>query len=125
MLQMILLGSTLLAIVSTSVATQNPPAGQRQAVATAGNAEKGKALYHKVGCYQCHNNEAQGGAAGPRLGPNPVPFARFIAYVRAPTGEMPPYTVKVMSEQELADVYAFLEARPKPPALASLPLLSR
>jgi hypothetical protein len=38
---------------------------------------------------------------------------------------MPPFTVKVMSDQELADVYAFLQARPRPPAVESIPLLAR
>ena len=86
-------------------------------------AEKGKALFSKNACFQCHNNEAQGGAAGPRLGPDPIPFQRFVAYVRAPREEMPPYTVRVMSDQELADVYAFVEARPRPPAVGNVPLL--
>ena len=44
-------------------------------------------------------------------------------YLRAPKGEMPPYTAKVMSDQDLADVYAFLRALPPAPPLSSLPLL--
>ena len=120
-----LVGATLFVALSVHVATQAPSRAQTPVTAPTGNAERGKALYQKTGCYQCHSNEAQGGSAGPRLGPNPVPFARFVAYVRAPRGEMPPYTAKVMSEQELGDVYAFLEARPRPPAVASIPLLAR
>jgi hypothetical protein len=42
--------------------------------------------------------------------------------VRKPTGEMPPYTAKVVSDQELADIYAFLKSRPHPPAAKELPL---
>jgi ubiquinol-cytochrome c reductase cytochrome c subunit len=52
-----------------------------------------------------------------------MPFRNFVAYVRAPRGEMPPYAVKVMSDQELADVYA--QSRPRPPAVNSIPLLAR
>jgi ubiquinol-cytochrome c reductase cytochrome c subunit len=89
-----------------------------------GDGENGKALFKSVGCFQCHGNEAQGGAAGPRVGPDPLPFARFVAYIRAPRGEMPPYTAKVLSEQELADVHAFLQARPRPPAIGTIPLLT-
>ena len=37
---------------------------------------------------------------------------------------MPPYTAVVLSDQDLADIYAFLEARPKPPAVNSIPLLA-
>jgi ubiquinol-cytochrome c reductase cytochrome c subunit len=120
-----LVGATLFMALSTGVATDAPSRAQTPVAAPAGNAERGKALYQKTGCYQCHSNEAQGGTAGPRIGPNPVPFARFVAYLRAPRGEMPPYTAKVISEQDLADVYAFLEARPKPLPVASIPLLAR
>jgi ubiquinol-cytochrome c reductase cytochrome c subunit len=100
-----------------------PPSSQ--AAAPPGDAEKGKALFVRNGCYQCHNYEGQGGSAGARLAPNPLPFRGFLAYVRAPRGEMPPYTAKVMTDQDLADVHAFLRSRPRPPALTSIPLLSR
>ena len=84
----------------------------------------GAMVYRRVGCYQCHVNEAQGGANGPRIGPDPIPFARFTQYVRKPTGEMPPYTEKVLSAQDLADIYAFLQARQRPPALNTIPQLA-
>jgi ubiquinol-cytochrome c reductase cytochrome c subunit len=78
----------------------------------------------KIGCNQCHGNEGHGGAAGPRLGPAPMlAFRAFANYVRAPRGEMPPYTAKVLSDQELADMYAFLVERARPPALNTIPLL--
>ena len=64
-------------------------------------------------------------AAGPRLGPDPIPFARFAQYVRSPTGEMPPYTEKVLSNQEMADIYAFVQTRPRPPAVNSIPQLAQ
>ena len=91
----------------------------------AGNAENGKTLFIKNGCYQCHNYQGQGGAAGARLAPNPLPFRAFVNYVRSPRGDMPPYTAKVMSEQDLADVHAYLRSRPRPPAVSSIPLLAR
>ena len=97
------------------------PAAQA-AAAPPGRVEAGAKLYGTVGCYQCHSNEGQGGVQGPRIGPNPVPFARFSSYLRNPTGDMPPYTAAVLSDQDLADIYAFLAARPQPPALNSIPL---
>jgi mono/diheme cytochrome c family protein len=100
------------------------PASQ-SASAPPGRAEAGAALYTKIGCYQCHSNQAQGGQAGPRLGPDPIPFARFSQYVRNPTGDMPPYTEKVLSNQELADIYAFVQSRPRPPAVKSIPQLAQ
>ncbi|HEY6362242.1 MAG TPA: c-type cytochrome [Vicinamibacterales bacterium] len=100
------------------------PAAPASAAAPKGRVEAGAKLYGTVGCYQCHANEGQGGAQGPRIGPNPVPFARFSSYVRRPTGDMPPYTAVVLSDQDMADIYAFLEARPKPPAVNTIPLLA-
>lgn len=92
--------------------------------APAGRVEAGAELYRKSGCYQCHSNEGQGGAQGPRLGPDPIPIARFVQYVRNPPGGMPPYTERVISDQELADIHAFLAGRPRPPAVSSIPLLA-
>jgi len=100
------------------------PAAQATAAAPAGRVDVGATIYRKVGCFECHVNEAQGGANGPKLGPDPVPFARFAQYVRKPTGDMPPYTEKVLSAQDLADIYAFLRARPRPPAVNTIPLLA-
>ena len=89
-----------------------------------GNAENGKTLYTKIGCYQCHGREGQGSTAtGPRLNQNPITFSRFISYIRKPSGEMPPYTARVVSDQQAADIFAFLQSLPKPPAVDSIPLL--
>jgi mono/diheme cytochrome c family protein len=89
-----------------------------------GSVAAGTALYKKNGCYECHVDNAQGGPQGPRLGPNPIPMPRFMAYVRNPSGDMPPFTSKVLSDQELASIYAFLQAQPVPPPPASIPLLA-
>ena len=90
----------------------------------AGNAETGKRLYTKYGCYECHGYEGQGSSlTGPRLGPNPVPIASLVRYVRKPTGEMPPYPDKVVSDQDLADIHAFLKSLRSPAAAATIPLL--
>ncbi len=92
--------------------------------APAGRADAGAALYAKIGCYQCHANQAQGGPQDRASDPDPIPFARFSQYIRNPTGDMPPYTDKVLSNQELADIYAFLQARPRPPAVDTIPQLA-
>lgn len=84
----------------------------------------GAALFRKNGCYECHANEAQGGPQGPRIGPNPLPYPRFATYVRNPAGDMPPFTAKVLSDDDLANIYAFLQARPTPPPVKDMPLLA-
>jgi cytochrome c553 len=98
-------------------------APQRPATApAAGSADEGKKLFASVGCYQCHGYEAQGSnATGPRLGPRPMAFAAFSRYVRQPSGQMPPYTAKVVSDADLANIYAFVQSRPEP--AKEIPLL--
>src|SRR5262252_1138650 len=67
-----------------------------------GDAGKGKANFERVGCYQCHGFRGQGGREGKRIA-DPVPLAwpAFQAWVRTTSGDMPPYTQKVLSDQEL------------------------
>ena len=120
----VLFSASAALVLAVAVHAQ-PPSSQPPAAAPAGDADKGKTLFVKNGCYQCHNYEGHGGAAGARIAPNPPPFRGFVNYVRAPRGDMPPYTVKVMSEQDLADVYAYLRSRPRPRDVSSLPLLAR
>jgi len=96
---------------------------KQSAAADTTPAGTGAALYKKNGCYECHANEAQGGPQGPRLGPTPIPLPRFLAYVRNPAGDMPPFTAKVISDQDLEAIYAFLQSRPTPPAVKEIPLL--
>ena len=99
----------------------NAPA---KADAPAGNAKNGRAVYTKAGCYECHGREGQGGAGtGPKLGPAPIPYGAFVYQVRAPRDQMPPYTSKALSDAELADIYAFVQAAPQPPKVDSIPLL--
>jgi hypothetical protein len=51
-------------------------------------------------------------------------FASFARYIRRPSGQMPPYTVKVTTDAELADIYAFLQTIPRPPDATKIPLLA-
>jgi len=88
------------------------------------SAQNGRKLFDGFGCYQCHDHDGHGGA-GARLAPNPIPFGAFSKYVRQPTGEMPPYTAKVVSDRELADIYAYLKSIPPPPDPKSIPILNR
>jgi len=91
-----------------------------------GDATKGKANFERVGCYQCHGHQGQGGREGPRIA-DPVPLAwpALQAWVRTTSGDMPPYTPKVLSDAELIDIYAYLQSVPKAPDFKSVPLLSQ
>lgn len=98
-----------------------------QAPGSAGspNVDNGKRLYRSVGCWECHGFEGQGSPAGARIGPPAIPLSAFLAYVRQPKGQMPPYSSKVMSDANLADIYAFLQSVPKPPPVKDIPLLNK
>ena len=48
-----------------------------------------------------------------------------MAYVRHPAGQMPPYTAKVATDAELADIRAYLVSVPAPVPVKSIPLLNQ
>lgn len=97
------------------------PLPARSQSTTAKNADAGRQLFVRKGCFQCHGREGQGAPiTGPRLGPNPLALAAFVRAVRTPRAQMPPYTEKLVSDAELADIRAFLESRPGPISIDSL-----
>lgn len=107
-------------------AQTSAPQKEKTETALTGNADAGKKIFMKDGCFECHGTEGQGAAqgAGPRIGPPLVSQEGLIKYVRAPSGQMPPYTSKVISDQELADIFAYLQSRPKGTPGKDIPLLN-
>jgi mono/diheme cytochrome c family protein len=92
-------------------------------VSLAQDAENGKRLFVRDGCYQCHGYAGQGSIAGARLAP-PVLNAQGMAkYIRRPAGAMPAFTDKVVSDQDVADIYAYLKTLPAPKPVKDIPLL--
>jgi len=99
-----------------------------QSAASAASAEKGKAAYMAAGCWQCHGTQGQGSVAtsgGKVLAPDPMPFEAFTAFVRITNRAMPPYREAVLSNEDLADIYAYLQSIPKPADYKSIPLLKQ
>ena len=88
------------------------------------SAEKGQASFVRNGCWQCHGFVGQGGAAGPKLAPDPKPLEFMAVFVRHSNGPMPPYTEQVLSKDDLADIHAYLKAVPRGPDYRSIPLLN-
>ncbi|HVB85854.1 MAG TPA: cytochrome c [Candidatus Dormibacteraeota bacterium] len=117
--------AALIFVRPSSAAEPNKPAIAKQAQnPAAASAERGKKLFTSDGCYECHGRAAQGGV-GPRLGPDPLPLSFIEKYVRHPSGQMPPYTAKTVSDQNLADIYAFLKSLPESPKSKDIPLLNQ
>ena len=90
--------------------------------ANAANVANGRQAFLKHGCFSCHGYSGEGGR-GARLVQNPIPLDVFAQYVREPKRNMPPFGTQV-SEQELADMYAFLKSIPPSPNAKSIPLLT-
>jgi mono/diheme cytochrome c family protein len=92
--------------------------------ASAGDAANGKKLFLRDGCFECHGYAGQGGAAGARIAAIALKPEGLIRYVRAPGGAMPAYTDKVISDQELTDIHAYLQTMAKAKSPKDIPLLN-
>ena len=96
--------------------------------ALAASAENGKAAFLKYGCWQCHGTQGQGSVAtsnGKVLAPDPLPYEGFSAFVRSSDGAMPPYSEKILPDEELTDIHAYLLSIPKAANYKSIPLISQ
>ena len=87
-----------------------------------GNPANGKTLFQMKGCYSCHGYVGQGSREGPRLAP-PLAFPAFVAQLRTPRAVMPPYEPQLVTDQQAADIHAYLASLPKPPDPSTIELL--
>lgn len=90
---------------------------------TPGSVQSGKDVYLRYSCYACHGYVGHGGAA-PRLVSMRQSLAAFASFVRNPP-TMPPYTAKVLSDTQLADLWAYIKTLPESPPAKSIPLLNQ
>ena len=88
-----------------------------------GDAARGKALFMGNLCYSCHGSAGQGIPYGPRLAPGLFPWEGFKTQVRHPRAVMPRYPEKEVSDQDLADIYAYLASIKPGPGARDIPLL--
>jgi len=80
-----------------------------------GNATNGKRIYLADGCFTCHGRSGQGGAyngPAPILAHTELPFDAFKNQLRNPSDDMPAYSGTVLSDQDIADIFAFVTALP-------------
>jgi mono/diheme cytochrome c family protein len=91
-----------------------------------GDAAKGRQIYLAGGCFTCHGRLGQGGAFNqptPSLAKTALPFEGFKFQLRSPVRDMPAYADTVMNDQEVADVYAFVQSLPGKRDPKDIPLL--
>ena len=90
-----------------------------------GDAKKGGKMFVDYSCYACHGFSGQNGP-GKRLVPMKMLAPVFTAYVRSPgTNQMPSYSAKVLSDQQLADIWAYIKTLPDSPEAKDIPLVQQ
>jgi mono/diheme cytochrome c family protein len=92
-----------------------------------GDAAHGKQLFLNVGCFTCHGRAGQGGAyngPAPILAHTAMPFDGFKGQLRSPSNDMPAYSDAVLSDKDIADIYAFVETLPGARSSKDIPILN-
>ena len=117
----------LLSVLALLIQATGAPATQTATPAStptaAGNAERGRKLFQTQTCYFCHGTAGQGGVAGARVAVVARNAQSFIRYVRRPAGQMPAYTEKILSDQDLTDIFTYLRSLPAAKSPDDIPLL--
>ena len=92
-----------------------------------GDAVNGKRTYLAVGCMYCHGRAGQGGAMNypaPPLARTELPLDGFQGVLRDSLRDMPAYTESVLANNEIADIYAFLQSLPGPRPAKDIAILN-
>ena len=101
------------AVIMVAVLASSRPVAWAQG---AGNANNGKTLFSDKGCSGCHGPDARGMSpvqsptGGPQIAPPPLALPAFLAFVRNPTGKMIPFSTQDVSDEQLRDIYAYLQS---------------
>jgi mono/diheme cytochrome c family protein len=80
-----------------------------------GDAANGKRLFLTDGCFTCHGRSGQGGGYNgpvPILAKTALPFDGFKGQIRNPANEMPAFSDALLSDKDIADIYAFVQSLP-------------
>ena len=113
----ILISIVLLLLIASSALAQETPTG---------SPERGQKSFTKYMCYTCHGTVGQGAdrGTGPKIAPGPLPYLAFALQVRTPRLDMPAYRKEFVSDQELADIYAYLSTIKPGLPTKDIPLLN-
>ena len=78
-----------------------------------GDAKAGEQPYRAKLCYFCHGNNGEGGFGPDIAGGRGLTWEQFKRPIRKPWGVMLNYTEGQLSDQQIADIYAFIQTKPK------------
>jgi mono/diheme cytochrome c family protein len=118
----------MLAFVAVLTATVGFSATALAEGAGSGDVAKGKRVYLADGCFLCHGRVGQGGAMNypaPAIVKLEMPVESFVAFLRDAPNDMPAYTANVLSDEDAADIYAFLQSLQGRKPAKDFPLLNQ
>jgi mono/diheme cytochrome c family protein len=97
-------------------------------VAITGDAAKGRQAYLDHDCYTCHGRVGEGGnflyPAPPLAGLN-MPAVALQAFLRAAPNDMPSFAPTILTDDDIANIAAFLRSLPGRSDPKDFPLLNQ
>jgi mono/diheme cytochrome c family protein len=115
------------AALAMAVLCASAPVVAADQVGPQGDAVNGKQIYLRDACFTCHGRSGQGGAyngPAPILAHTALPFDGFAGQVRNPVNDMPAFSDAVLSDKDVADIYAFVESLPGLRSAKDIPILN-
>ena len=86
-----------------------------------GNPVNGQGLFFELTCNACHGDSGEGVSA-PTIAQTALPLERVIEQYRNPLGTiMPQFPPEQVSDEEIADIYAWLQTLTRPPEAEVIP----
>ena len=92
-----------------------------------GDVTNGKKVFLNDGCFTCHGRVGQGGAyngPAPILAHTQLPFDAFKNQLRNPADDMPAFSTAVVTDEQIADIYAFVQSLPGPTSPKDIAILN-
>ncbi len=117
--RLLTLAATFPALSCGSTLSQSAPTG---------DAGKGKQTYLNVDCYTCHGRVGQGGNfmyPAPPLAGLDMPAETLQAFLRAAPNDMPSYAPTILTNDDIANIDAFLHSLPGRRDPKDFPLLNQ
>ena len=113
------LAATFTALGCGSTLSQSPPTG---------DAARGKQTYLNVDCYACHGRVGEGGNfmyPAPPLAGLDMPAEALQDFLRAAPNDMPSYAPTILTNDDIANIAAFLRSLPGRRDPKDFPLLNQ
>ena len=84
----------------------------------------GGKVFVKAGTYVVSLTIGAYNGPAPALAKTAMPFEGFLGQIRNPSNDMPAYAAQVMSDQAVADIYAYMQSLPGPQQAKDIAILN-